>query len=393
MSNIDIIHRLYGTIKPLINQQLWSIGMEKYIGLMSGTSLDGVDAVVVETNGTTINLLGHADFPMEPQLKADLLAVCTGQQTNLKVIGEIDHRLGHLFADAALHLLHSLHIKPEEITAIGSHGQTVFHSPDAQYPFTMQLGDSNIIAAKTGINTIADFRRKDMALGGQGAPLVPAFHHTLFGKPESTHVILNIGGISNISILQKDSPVIGYDTGPGNMLMDAWITEHQQVSYDKDGAWARSGQIIDELLNQLKAHEYFIRPYPKSTGRELFNLDWFAQYIENKHYQTPDVQATLLEFTVTTIAEQVIRFHTGDDAKLLVCGGGAHNHYLMERLQVHLPNWAVTTTNDYNVDSDNMEAMAFAWLAHQRIHDLPSNEPDVTGASRYASLGVIYPAS
>lgn len=367
--------------------------MEKYIGLMSGTSLDGVDAVVVETNGTKINLLGHADFPMDPQLKADLLAVCTGQQTNLKVIGEIDHRLGHLFTDATLHLLHSLNLKPEDITAIGSHGQTVFHSPDAQYPFTMQLGDSNIIAAKTGINTVADFRRKDMALGGQGAPLVPAFHHTLFGKPESTHVILNIGGISNISILQKDSPVIGYDTGPGNMLMDAWITEHQQVSYDKDGDWARSGAIIDELLINLKQHSYFARPYPKSTGRELFNLDWFSQYIENTPYLPQDVQATLLEFTVSTIVDQVLKFHVGGNAKLLVCGGGAHNQYLMERLQFHLPKWAVVTTNDYNVDSDNMEAMAFAWLAHQRIHDLPSNEPDVTGASRYASLGVIYPAS
>ncbi|MUK62822.1 anhydro-N-acetylmuramic acid kinase [Aliivibrio fischeri] len=367
--------------------------MEKYIGLMSGTSLDGVDAVIVETNGTKINLLGHADYPMDPQLKADLLAVCTGQQTNLKVIGEIDHRLGHLFADATLHLLNTLNIAPSDITAIGSHGQTVFHSPDAEYPFTMQLGDSNIIAAKTGIDTIADFRRKDMALGGQGAPLVPAFHHTLFGKPDSTNIILNIGGISNISILQKDSPVIGYDTGPGNMLMDSWITEHKGESYDKGGAWARSGQIIDELLNQLKTHDYFARPYPKSTGRELFNLDWFAQYIENKPYQPQDVQATLLEFTVVTIVDQVIRFQVGNDTKLLVCGGGAHNQFLMERLQYHLPNWAVSTTNDYNVDSDNMEAMAFAWLAHQRIHGLPSNEPDVTGASRYASLGVIYPAN
>ncbi|GLR76150.1 anhydro-N-acetylmuramic acid kinase [Aliivibrio sifiae] len=367
--------------------------MEKYIGLMSGTSLDGVDAVLVETNGTTINLLGHADYPMDPQLKSDILSFCTGQATNLKIVGEIDHRLGHLFADASLHLLNTLSVAPESITAIGSHGQTVFHSPDTQHPFTMQLGDANIIAAKTNIDTIADFRRKDMALGGQGAPLVPAFHHTLFGKPNSTHIILNIGGISNISILQKDTPVIGYDTGPGNMLMDAWIYKHKQKSYDHNGDWARDGVVIQELLAQLKQHSYFARPYPKSTGRELFNLEWFAQFIENKPYKPQDIQATLLEFTVVTIVEQIAKFHVGEAAKLLVCGGGAHNQYLMEKLQQNLSNWAVATTNDYNVDSDNMEAMAFAWLAHQRIHNRPSNEPDVTGASRYASLGVVYPAS
>ncbi len=367
--------------------------MEKYIGLMSGTSLDGVDAVLVETNGTTINLLGHADYPMDPQLKSDILSFCTGQATNLKIVGEIDHRLGHLFADASLHLLNTLSVAPESITAIGSHGQTVFHSPDTQHPFTMQLGDANIIAAKTNIDTVADFRRKDMALGGQGAPLVPAFHHTLFGKPDSTHIILNIGGISNISILQKDTPVIGYDTGPGNMLMDAWIYKHKQKSYDHNGDWARDGVVIQELLVQLKQYSYFARPYPKSTGRELFNLEWFTQFIENKPYKPQDIQATLLEFTVVTIVEQIAKFHVGEAAKLLVCGGGAHNQYLMEKLQQHLSNWAVATTNDYNVDSDNMEAMAFAWLAHQRIHNRPSNEPDVTGASRYASLGVVYPAS
>ncbi|OEF11160.1 anhydro-N-acetylmuramic acid kinase [Aliivibrio logei] len=366
--------------------------MEKYVGLMSGTSLDGVDAVLVETNGTEITLLGHADYPMDAQLKSDVLSVCTGQATNLKMIGEIDHRLGHLFADATLHLLNTLSVDPASITAIGSHGQTLFHSPDTQYPFTTQLGDANIIAAKTGINTIADFRRKDMALGGQGAPLVPAFHHTLFGKPESTLIVLNIGGISNISILQKNSPVIGYDTGPGNMLMDAWIYEHKQKNYDHNGEWARHGIIINPLLSKLKQHSYFSRPYPKSTGRELFNLEWFTQYIENQSYKAQDVQATLLEFTVTTIVDQITTFRVGSEAKLLVCGGGAHNQYLMDRLQQYLPKWAVSTTNDYNVDSDNMEAMAFAWLAHQRVHDRPSNEPDVTGASRYASLGVIYPA-
>lgn len=366
--------------------------MEKYVGLMSGTSLDGVDAVLVETNGTEITLLGHADYPMDAQLKSDVLSVCTGQATNLKMIGEIDHRLGHLFADATLHLLNTLSVDPASITAIGSHGQTLFHSPDTQYPFTTQLGDANIIAAKTGINTIADFRRKDMALGGQGAPLVPAFHHTLFGKPESTLIVLNIGGISNISILQKNSPVIGYDTGPGNMLMDAWIYEHKQKNYDHNGEWGRHGIIINPLLSKLKQHSYFARPYPKSTGRELFNLEWFTQYIENQSYKAQDVQATLLEFTVTTIVDQITTFRVGSEAKLLVCGGGAHNQYLMDRLQQHLPKWAVSTTNDYNVDSDNMEAMAFAWLAHQRVHDRPSNEPDVTGASRYASLGVIYPA-
>lgn len=210
---------------------------KRYIGIMSGTSMDGVDTVLVDIDGSNIQLLCEHAFPMSEDLKQSLLDVCLGQPTSLQIIGELDHRLGHLFADAVIALLDKANVDPSTVAAIGSHGQTVFHSPEAEYAFTMQLGDANIISAKTGITTIADFRRKDMAYGGQGAPLVPAFHQQLFGQPDLTRVILNIGGISNITVLSPDKPVTGFDTGPGNMLMDAWINKHKGQRYDNEGTW------------------------------------------------------------------------------------------------------------------------------------------------------------
>ncbi len=363
---------------------------ELYIGIMSGTSLDGVDTALVAMQDNEIELLEHDFFPFPEALKSRVLNICTGQATNLPEIGELDHELGHLFADAALALLSKSDFQKEQIRAIGSHGQTVFHQPNGDKPFTMQIGDSNIIAAKTGITTVADFRRKDMALGGQGAPLVPAFHHTIFDVTNSTVVVLNIGGISNISVLKPNGEVVGYDTGPGNMLMDAWCQKNQGVGYDKDATWASQGQVIPKLMQQLLQEPYLFESAPKSTGRELFNLDWLEQHLKGEHYDSCDVQRTLCEYTAVTICQQVTQFAAGNKPELLVCGGGAQNPLLMERIQALLSDWTVAPTISKGVDSDYMEAMAFAWLAQRRIHNLPSNLPAVTGASRYASLGVIY---
>ena len=371
---------------------------ELYIGVMSGTSLDGVDTALVafETEGeraASPELLATDAFPMPEALKSALLDVCMGQATNLKQIGQLDHQLGHLFADAVNQLLVTSGVDAATVTAVGNHGQTVFHQPDGDYPFTMQLGDANIIAAKTGITTVADFRRKDMALGGQGAPLVPAFHKGLFSQQDATTVVLNIGGIANISVLRPDQPVIGYDTGPGNMLMDAWVYLHHGQKYDKEGAFAASGKVNPPLLATLMADPYLSRPYPKSTGREHYNLPWLEGQLSGlaEVVSEQDVQATLLQFTAQTIAEQVRRFALGEQPQLLVCGGGVNNPQLMSRLVELLPGWSVANTRDAGVDPDYMEAMAFAWLARQRIHGQPSNVPEVTGASALASLGVIYP--
>ncbi|UTM59192.1 anhydro-N-acetylmuramic acid kinase [Photobacterium sp. CCB-ST2H9] len=363
---------------------------ELYIGVMSGTSMDGVDTALVAIDEQHLELLAHYDFPMPADLKQRLLDVCIGQQTSLIEIGALDHLLGHLFADAVNALLKKSGYSAGQIRAIGNHGQTVFHQPCGDAPFTMQLGDANIIATKTGIDTVADFRRKDMALGGQGAPLVPAFHKTIFQSSDSSVVILNIGGIANISVLHPDQPVLGFDTGPGNMLMDAWCQQHTGHKFDHDGQFASQGEVCQTLLHALLQDPYFARSAPKSTGRELFNLPWLTQHLAGQTLKPEDVQRTLCEFTAVTIARDVLSFQSGPQPTLLVCGGGARNPLLMTRLAALLGDWQVSTTGEHGIDSDYMEAMAFAWLAQRRIHNLPSNLPEVTGASRLASLGVLY---
>ncbi|NNN45971.1 MULTISPECIES: anhydro-N-acetylmuramic acid kinase [Vibrio] len=365
---------------------------ELYIGIMSGTSLDGIDTALVALSEHHIELLAHDCLAMPEKIKQRLLNICLGQATHLPEIGQLDHHLGHLYADAVEQLLLKSGYRAEQITAIGNHGQTVFHQPDGESPFTLQLGDANIVAARTGITTIADFRRKDMALGGQGAPLVPAFHRTVFNVTESTIVVLNIGGIANISVLFPDKNVLGYDTGPGNTLMDAWCQRHRHQPYDKNGAWARQGHLNLSLLHALKQDPYFLRPAPKSTGREYFNLPWLEVHLANHSLSAPDVQRTLCELTVQTITDEVSRYAQGSTPQLLVCGGGAQNGLLMDCLQTHLPTWHVASTDSKGVNGDYMEAMAFAWLAQRRVHGLPSNLPEVTGAKQLASLGVIYPA-
>lgn len=363
-----------------------------YIGVMSGTSLDGVDIALVDFAKNPTKITACDFFPMPEALRAEVSALVKTGETNLQQLGEIDHRLGLLYVESINVFLAKNQLTAEDVQAIGCHGQTIWHSPNSVYPFTTQIGDMNLVAEKTGITTIADFRRKDMAVGGQGAPLVPAFHQAVFNDPNRLTVVLNIGGISNISVLAPNQPTIGYDVGAGNTLMDIWIEQHQGKRYDKNAEWAKSGSVDQMLLDTLLDEPFFAKAPPKSTGRELFNLNWLTKKLQNFTACKPeDVQRTLVEFTAQSIANELIKFGSNLPCLLLVCGGGARNPLLMERLACRLPNWTVSTTTEFGFDIDYVEAAAFAWLAYQRIHQLPSNIPSVTGAKQAVSLGVIYP--
>lgn len=360
--------------------------MEKYIGIMSGTSLDGIDAVLVATDGDKVTLLARTSSAFEPALRQRLLELAGGDAVTARQWGELDAELGQAYADVTLQLLRESGHGAEQIRAIGCHGQTVWHQPAGPLPFSLQLGDGNRLAADTGIITINDFRRKDMALGGQGAPLVPAFHQRVLGGVEHVRILVNIGGIANITVLAPNQPVIGFDVGPGNMLMDLWARRHLGQPYDNNAAFALQGRVDTALLNRLLAEPWLALPAPKSTGRELFSEAWLDTRLP-ADIKPADVQATLVEFTATAIANEVDKWPAGE---LLVCGGGGHNPLLMQRLAALLPNWRVDTSNSAGVDMDAMEAMAFAWLAHQTLHGLPGNLPEVTGARRPAILGAIH---
>ncbi len=356
---------------------------ERYIGIMSGTSLDGVDVVLCEIDATSCELISSLEYPMPQVLKSDILTMIDGK-TTLKEVGQIDHRLGLLFTQAVGTLLIRENIDASIITAIGSHGQTLWHAPYGEYPFSMQLGDANIITSKTGISVVTDFRRKDVALGGQGAPFAPAFHEFIFSNISASVSIINIGGMANITVLGEK--LIGYDTGCGNVLLDMWINKHQNVSYDKDGAWAKSGEVDYTLLDAMMADEYFLDPYPKSTGREKFNEAWLKNCIDTVEVGIPrptDIQRTLLELTALSISNEVLKFNT--DVALL-CGGGAKNSFLVERIKALMPNIEVAIAQN----ADEIEAMTFAWLAYKRIHKEVVNLKDVTGASDNAILGAVY---
>ncbi len=356
---------------------------EKYIGIMSGTSLDGVDVVLCEIDSDTCRLIASLVYPMPQTLKSDILAMIQAK-TTLEQVGQIDHRLGLLFTQAVGALLIREGIDASSITAIGLHGQTLWHEPHGRFPFSMQLGDPNIIAAKTGIAVVADFRRKDVALGGQGAPFAPAFHEFIFGNIKSSVSIVNIGGIANITVL--GDRLIGYDTGCGNVLLDMWINKHQNIPYDKDGAWARKGEVDYALLDVMMADAYFAKPYPKSTGREKFNGAWLENCIDTVGVGIPrptDIQRTLVEFTALSISNEVLKFNTD---VLLLCGGGAKNSFLIERIKALMPNVEVAIAEN----ADWLEAMCFAWLAYKRIHKEKVNLKDVTGACDNAILGGVY---
>ncbi|WP_413700666.1 anhydro-N-acetylmuramic acid kinase [Psychromonas sp. KJ10-10] len=332
-----------------------------YIGIMSGTSLDAIDVVIAQRTEQGLQQIAGFAPAMPATLRKQLLKVCQEKHVDLQTLGEVDHLFALTCAKAVNQLLKKANMVASQITAIGSHGQTIFHSPQTKLAFTQQIGDANIIAYQTGIRCISDFRRMDMAYGGQGAPLVPAFHQALFAKENETRIILNIGGIANISVLSADNTVLGYDTGPGNMLMDAWIEKCLGQSFDKDASFAKQGEVDQALLKQLLSDNYFSLLPPKSTGREKFNLAWLENQLASYSINNADVQRTLIELSAITISEHIKR-HT-DTADIFVCGGGALNPLLMERLKSLLHSQTVQDTNALYVDPMFAEAIAFAWLA------------------------------
>lgn len=364
----------------------------RYIGVMSGTSLDGIDVVLAAIDKHLVVQLASYSHPIPLTLKNDILAVCQGQQLTLSQLGQLDTRLGKLFARAVQILMEKQGLTRADIAAIGCHGQTVWHEPQGDSPHTMQIGDNNQIVALTGVTVVGDFRRRDMALGGQGAPLVPAFHHALLAHPTERRMVLNIGGIANLSLLIPGHAVKGYDTGPGNMLMDAWIWRQKGKPYDKDAEWASRGKVILPLLQQMLSDPYFAAPAPKSTGREYFNYGWLERQLSAfPGLAGVDVQTTVTELTAVTIAEQVLL--SGGCERLMVCGGGGRNPLLMARLAGLLPGIEVGKTIEAGISGDDMEALAFAWLAYRTMSGLPGNLPSVTGASEASILGAIFPAN
>ncbi len=320
--------------------------------------------------------------------------MATVNSVTLQELGQLDLLCGRQFAEATVKLLAGAGIDARTVGAIGSHGQTVFHHPHAPAPFSMQIGDPNTIAEQTGITVVADFRRRDMAAGGQGAPLVPAFHQAMFHNPGHNRVILNIGGIANITVLPADGSVsAGFDTGPGNCLMDRWTQGHTGQAYDHNGDWARRGKPYPPLLEQLLSDNYFAQPPPKSTGTEYFSRSWLEQHLENHPQLAPqDVQATLLQLTCHTIRDAV-RHWAADTQEILVCGGGVHNEALMLTLSEQMEDIRVMSTGDgTGIDPDWIEAMAFAWLAKESLHHRCGNIPAATGAAHRVILGGIYPS-
>ncbi len=383
------------------------------VGMMSGTSLDGLDAVLCQfyeiddDNDEPVEILATVSAPFPDDLRAVLLALTQPNgvadliknnrlafESELDVFGWASVFYAEFAASLVNGLLEKAQVTPDEVMAIGCHGQTVRHRP--QWRFSLQLLDPNTLAERTGIAVVSDFRRRDMAVGGQGAPLVPAFHQAMFGQSNKRRVILNLGGIANITVLDGTDNVIGFDTGVANLLIDAWCQRHTEQSYDKNGDWARSGQVIEPLLKALLAHPYFALPAPKSTGREDFNMAWVDSILEQVAHQHPnlayspaDVQATLSELTAVSVAQAIMYTTDNVTGELFVCGGGAYNGLILARLQAHLPQWLVTTTADIGLSPLWVEATAFAWLAQQTLINAPSNLPSVTGANKAVVLGQV----
>ena len=397
---------------------------ELYLGLISGTSADGIDVALVSFDRDAVPSLGASlggelsqqalatqarsgsvcckllaarTYAYPPELRERALALMHAQSLPIDDFGEIDAEIGEAFAQSALALLAEAGVEPAAVKALGSHGQTVRHRPSAKHPFTLQIGDPNRIAERTGISTVADFRRRDMAAGGQGAPLVCALHAALFSAASEPRAVLNLGGIANFTLLAPGQTVRGFDTGPANCLLDAWALRHLGRACDEGGAFAASGCVDGVLLRELLADEYFARPLPKSTGREHFHLAWLdAHLVRHASLAIADVQATLLEFTVCSIAGALAQ-HAADTRRVIACGGGVHNARLMQRLGSALAErlghaCVLETSAAHGLDPDFVEAAAFAWLARQRLSGLPGNCVDVTGAVGPRVLGAVYPA-
>ncbi len=369
------------------------MAMEHYIGIMSGTSADGVDAVCVAFHDEprAVTVAAHYYEPYAPDLRQRLLGLMTPGDNEIDRLGALEVELAEIFAAAALSVCRQAGLGPSAITAIGSHGQTVRHRPQGLRAFTLQIGDPARIAERTGIAVVADFRRRDMAAGGQGAPLVPAFHAWLFGQARATRAIVNIGGIANVTLVPggaNDQAVLGFDTGPGNALLDAWIHKQTGAAQDTGGHLAAAGRVHQGLLDRLKADPYFAATPPKSTGREHFSLAWLTERLPDYDLGAADVQATLVRLTAETIAEALAPYQP---EAVFVCGGGAENPVLIAALESALAT-PVATTADLGLDPHMVEPVAFAWLARETLAGRPGSRPTVTGARHPAILGGIYRA-
>ncbi|MGV8961739.1 MAG: anhydro-N-acetylmuramic acid kinase [Stenotrophomonas sp.] len=364
-----------------------------FLGLMSGTSADGIDAALVQfpATGGCRFVHGHT-HPWAPETRDTLIALGQGADIrSLDQLGQLDASVAIAFAQAANQLLALAAVEPAQVQAIGSHGQTIRHRPQADPAFTWQLGDGNRIAELTGITTVADFRRRDIAAGGHGAPLMPAFHRAMLGDADEERAILNLGGIANLSLIGRDGGILGFDTGPANALLDSWCHRHRGQPYDADGAFAASGQVDEALLARLCADPWFALPPPKSTGREQFHLDWVESQLGSSPLTAADVQATLLELTAATVADALLT-HLPQVRRLLLCGGGVRNAQLVRRLGARLPGVILQSSAAFGLDPDYMEAMGFAWLARETLAGRPGNLPSVSGARGPRILGAIYRA-
>jgi anhydro-N-acetylmuramic acid kinase len=359
-----------------------------FIGIMSGTSLDGVDAALVTFENEKCTLQNTHFLPYPEEIKSQLLALHKPENNELEAACILGCRLAELYAETTNELLKIANVSAADISAIGCHGQTIRHRPEAG--FTLQIGNNALLAELTNITVVGDFRSRDIAAGGQGAPLVPAFHQAVFSNTVLSRAIVNIGGIANITYLPSTGETLGFDSGPGNMLMDSWIKLKQGADYDHDGAWAASGVVIDSLLENMLAEPYFALPPPKSTGRDLFNDDWLKQHQLYPHLRPQDVARTLTSLTVFSIHRALTQCGQVDEVYL--CGGGAHNRLLVQNLQSLIKHIPVRTTTELGIDVDWVEAVAFAWLAKQTLENKPSNLPAVTGAKGLRVLGAIYPA-
>ena len=357
---------------------------EFYIGLMSGTSVDAIDAALVEIKEGHLHTVATHSHPIPAPLQTLIHQLCQPGPDEIMQSGKASHLLGLELATATMNLLNKAGLSSDQINAIGSHGQTIRHQPSGETPFTLQIGNPSLVAALTGVVTVADFRSADIALKGEGAPLTPAFHQALFQHPEECRSVLNIGGIANITYLPKPGmgEPIGFDTGPGNTLLDG--------SCDHNGNWARSGSVNPALLQKLMAAPYLKLPPPKSTGRELFNLAWLDEQLDAfEGITSQDVQATLSQFTAESIASAIER-HAAPTEQILLCGGGAHNRDLVRRLDNRLGQIRIQSTTEHGLDGDYVEAAAFAWLAFRRMHHIPTDLASITGATRPALLGATY---
>jgi anhydro-N-acetylmuramic acid kinase len=365
-----------------------------YIGLMSGTSLDGVDGVLADFSPATPVVLGHASRPFPAALRAELLALNASGEGELHRAALAGNALVRVYSQVVHELLASARTGASSIVAIGAHGQTVRHRPQEfdGTGYTVQLNQPALLAELTGVDVVADFRSRDVAAGGQGAPLAPFFHQSWFAQPGASVGVLNIGGISNITLLRADGSMLGFDCGPGNALMDSWCLQHQGKEYDSEGSWAAGGQVIDGLLSRLLADPYFARMPPKSTGRDLFNRDWLDGHLQAFASAKPrDVQATLTELTAVACARDALQHEPGMK-RLIVCGGGAFNSHLMKRLQALLPAISVESSAAWGLPPLQVEATAFAWLARKTMRREKLELQSTTGARGARVLGCIYPA-